>query len=89
MEENKQMSFYEFLSAHSTLNNTSTTGNKVKPFYLFLAWLVIFFSNTIVLWLTWNYIVSTEFGLPSLTFLKSAALYGATKTLFRGFFSVQ
>ena len=91
MEDKRHSNFYEFLLANSELTNNKTAETKPKPQskYVLLSWLVIFFSNTLVLWLSWNYVVSSEFGLPVLSFIQSAALYAAMKTLFRGFFSTQ
>ena len=93
MEDKRHNSFYEFLSANSDLTNKPankpTNETKIKPLYVLLSWLVIFVSNTLVLFLSWNFVITAEVGLPSLSFFQSAALYAASKTLFRGFFSTQ
>lgn len=89
MEDNKKNSFYDFLLANSELTNKQTEKQQVKKHHLALSWLVVFFTNVLILWLGWNYAVSPVFKLPLLSFMQSLLLYGVTKVLIRGFFSVQ
>ena len=79
-------SFYEFLAANSKLTNEE---KKVHPLFLLIAWIIVFLINASVLYIGWNYAVSSLTHLEKITFLQSTLLYSACKVLFRGFFSVQ
>ena len=89
MEDNKKNSFYDFLLANSELTTKPVEKPQTKKYHIVLSWIVVFFSNILILWLGWNYAVSPVFKLPLLSFVQSTFLYAVTKVLTRGFFSVQ
>jgi hypothetical protein len=87
MEDNKKNSFYDFLLANSEVNRQET--NPIEKKYVVISWLVVFFANTTILFLGWNYAVSLIFKFPLINYYQSLLLYAVAKILTRGFFSVQ
>lgn len=84
----KKSSFYEFLAANSSLVSKEKE-QKPKQHHIMLAWLLLFFINSALLWTCWNYAISFAFKVPNITFLQSLSIYVVAKILSRGFFSVQ
>jgi hypothetical protein len=80
-------SFYEFLAANSKLTKEET--KKVHPFYLLLSWVTIFMTNSLIVWVGWNYAVAPILSTTPVTFVQSILLYSIAKIFSRGFFSVQ
>ena len=86
MEE--KHSFYDYLVANSSAIQKEPQ-RKIHPFFFVLSWLIIFIANSTVLWISWNYAVSSIFHLSNLSFIGAILLYSAAKTLTRGFISTQ
>lgn len=86
MEEEKNNSFYEFLQANSKLKLNQSEKKTFSKKVLLFSWLLLFFANVTVLWVSWNFFACVVFHLPHINYIQSLLLYSGIKVLARGFF---
>ncbi len=89
-------SFYQFLVDSQVNGQTGSKQqieekekNSPSSNYVILSWIFIAFINSLILWLSWNYVGVPILKFDSASFIECSLLYFGAKILTRGFFSLE